>query len=510
MDSIKQMIKKDIDLCNEAIEHPEKSNTLYGQLMAKYKLLFSDFGKGMMPHIKTLRSNYVTELQEIKSQLEVYLMLDLKSINDIQKQESENKKKESAKIKKGDVLKTAFDSYTIVKMIAQGGNGRVFEVFNEDGKSYAAKIVDMKNLIDDKRKRLKNEIYFCEMNSHENIIHIIDDGIFEKCGGSYIFYIMPLYQINLRGLMKRNIDPERIINCFEDICKGLEYAHKKECVHRDIKPENILINESGRCVIADFGIAHFIKNDQRTLVETKSNSRLANFSYRAPEQIDGSNCCTSATDIFALGLILNEMFTGNIPSGANFKKIGDVNAEYAFLDGLVDKMIAQAPEKRHQNSHELLIDYSARLESESNIRKIQKLKEPVSNNLVEFNSIEIVDIKIVDNDLVIVLSDTVNTDWQNLFRNALDLCIISPYCYSQFRFDENKAKYRLSEIYDDSIAVGLINEFKKAVKATNLLYIEKLKEYQQLLYETEIRIRQEEIERLSRENALSAKLKKLL
>ena len=68
----------------------------------------------------------------------------------------------------------------------------------------------------------------------------------------------------------------------------------------------------------------------------------------------------------------------------------------------------------------------------------------------------------------------------------------------------------MSDIYDDSTAVNLIDEFKKAVKATNSLYIEKIKEHQKQLYETEIRIRQEEIERLSRENALRVKLKKLL
>ena len=84
-------------------------------------------------------------------------------------------------------------------------------------------------------------------------------------------------------------------------------------------------------------------------MNTKPQDRLANFEYAAPEQKpSGNREVDRRADIYALGLMLNEMFTGEIRSGSGFKMIGDVSSEYACLDDLVDCMVQQQPENRPQ------------------------------------------------------------------------------------------------------------------------------------------------------------------
>lgn len=99
------------------------------------------------------------------------------------------------------------------------------------------------------------------------------------------FYVMPLYQHTLRGLMDAGIERNRILPLFSLILDGVEAAHLLRVWHRDLKPENVLCDaNSGSAVIADFGIAHFEEDELYTAVETRNGDRLANFQYAAPEQ----------------------------------------------------------------------------------------------------------------------------------------------------------------------------------------------------------------------------------
>lgn len=118
-------------------------------------------------------------------------------------------------------------------------------------------------------------------------------------------------------------------------------------VHRDLKPENFLYDvASNQLAVADFGVASFTSQELLTLVETSPQQRLANFIYAAPEQRHRGAAVDQRSDIYALGLMLNELFTGQVPHGTDYKLIGQVSAEYAFLDSVVAKMITQSPDGR--------------------------------------------------------------------------------------------------------------------------------------------------------------------
>ena len=157
---------------------------------------------------------------------------------------------------------------------------------------------------------------------------------------------MPLAQGSLRNLMADGIHADAVLKYFGQILNGVESAHLQNVWHRDLKPENILVLDDSRLAIADFGIARFAEEELYTLVNTDQNTRLANFLYAAPEQRNRGAPVDQRADIYALGLILNEMFTREVPHGTDYKIIGSVAPQYAYLDDLVAEMLRQSADAR--------------------------------------------------------------------------------------------------------------------------------------------------------------------
>lgn len=250
---------------------------------------------------------------------------------------------DKVKLKKRVEVQSAFNTYTLVKQVGQGGNGRVFQATDKDGDIVAIKFLS-RGLEHKRLKRFKNETFFCLSHEHKNIVSIYDYG---TAGNDYIFYVMPFYTSTLRELMKKGIKHEDISTIFVGLLNGLSFAHKIGAIHRDIKPENILFGGNNLVpVIADFGIAHFTEDNLKTIVETNPKEKIANFQYAAPEQRNLQGKILPQTDIYSAGLILNEMFTGEIPVASGYKKIGDVNPMYQYLDALFDEIFKQNPEDR--------------------------------------------------------------------------------------------------------------------------------------------------------------------
>ena len=249
-------------------------------------------------------------------------------------------------LKRNTILSTILDKYCIEKQIGQGGNGTVFCAKNSEGKEFAIKVIDRAGTTKDKLKRFVNELTFCQNNRHTGIIEVLDSGALEHEQLDIIFCVMPLYPYTLRDKMQENLTAEEKISIFIKLISALEYVHTEGIWHRDVKPENILMDHDDNVVLTDFGIAHFSNEHLIAAVETKNNERLANFQYCAPEQKTRGSVVNGAADIFAGGLILNELFTGKIISGSSYTKISDVDDEWRFLDKLVDEMIAQNPGQR--------------------------------------------------------------------------------------------------------------------------------------------------------------------
>jgi serine/threonine protein kinase len=235
-----------------------------------------------------------------------------------------------------------FGKYTLGKSIGNGGAGVVYKAQTDDNTPCAVKILAATQ--ESKIKRFKNEIFFCLRNQHRNIISVLDYG---QTTDGKVFYVMPLYGGALRNLLSMGIEQDRVLDLFSQILDGVEAAHLNEVCHRDLKPENILWDQTTKTlIVADFGIARFKEEDLQTAVETSDQERLANFLYSAPEQRVKGKTVDQRADIYALGLILNEMFTDDVPQGTGFKRISTVAPTFRYLDAAVDSMVQQDPNNR--------------------------------------------------------------------------------------------------------------------------------------------------------------------
>ncbi len=250
---------------------------------------------------------------------------------------------------KKDKFYTAFSEYTVVDVIGSGGSGIVYRVRDESGAVYALKSVDPSKANHQRIKRFENELHFCLKTEHPNIVKVLDWGYTTRNDTKLPFYVMPYYSETLRSLMKAGIDAQNVLPLFSQVLDGTECVHLSGVVHRDLKPENILVDPTKRLlVLGDFGIAHFSEEELHTAVETRATERLANFQYAAPEQRTKGCKVDSRADIYSLGLILNEMLTGQCPLGTEFKRIAAVAPALAYLDNMVELMIRQDPEARPQ------------------------------------------------------------------------------------------------------------------------------------------------------------------
>ncbi len=252
------------------------------------------------------------------------------------------------------VFETAFDVYEAWSVLGEGGAGKVYSATRSDGIEFALKALRLELSSSERRKRFKNEIDFLSRDRHKNIIRVVDSGLARSERGSAPFYVMPRMAETLRALLSRRLAAEQALPLYAQILDGMEAAHLFGVIHRDIKPENILRHPGeSRLLMADFGIAHFEEDELLTAVESKQNERLANFLYAAPEQRVRNASVDHRADIYALGLLLNEMFTGQVPQGAGYKTITSVAPAFSYLDPLVEAMIQQAPTNRPNSIEEI-------------------------------------------------------------------------------------------------------------------------------------------------------------
>ena len=367
--------------------------------------------------------------------------------------------------KKAKVFTSAFETYTSVKPpIGYGGCGTVFEVTDSDGVKLALKVVDGSRISRQKLKRFRNEIQFCLHPRSNHIVRILDYG---KGEGGQLFCVMPYYPSTLRKQIKAGIPPGEVLRLYSQILDSVEAAHLLGACHRDIKPENILYDvEANRLVLADFGIARFKEDDLLTIVDTSADERLGSFAYAAPEQRFAGKEVDHRADIYALGLLLNEMYTGHIPQGTGFRTIKDIFPEHEYLDGLVDKMIQQQPEQRPASVRHIKEELIWRGIQFVNSQHLDRLKNEVVpdteiNDPLVIEPIRPVGIEDYSNNTLIVrLSKEVNPKWEACFRRRATR-YSTHMSSAMIRFQRNTAQITAAERFVQD-GVDFLKEYCEA------------------------------------------------
>lgn len=273
------------------------------------------------------------------------------------------------------MFETAIDTYTVISQKGAGGSGIVFEVRTSDGHTLALKLLDKSRTPRQKLKRFRNEIVFCMQPVSSHIVRVLDYGTADGC----LFYVMPFYAKTFRDLVKEPLLKGELFELYGQVLDGVDAAHLRGVLHRDIKPENILYDPvTKQIVLADFGVCQFREDELlATTVETGPRERLANFAYAAPEQRVTGQKVDQTADIYALGLILNELFTGQIPQGTNYRQIAEASPEFAYLDKLVEQMLSQKPSERPQSIRSVKDELIARGNDFIHRLKLDALKKIV-------------------------------------------------------------------------------------------------------------------------------------
>lgn len=403
---------------------------------------------------------------------------------------------------------TTFNVYNSIALIGSGGAGNVFKVKDENKEIVAVKCLAPERIKKSKLARFKNELHFCLKNQHPNIIKILDWGHVNLKGKKCPFYVMPFYSETLRSLMKKGVPTDKVLSYFSQILDGVEAAHLQGIWHRDLKPENILCDpSSGILVIADFGIAHFTEEWLYTLIETKSQERLANFQYAAPEQREREKNVDQRADIYALGMILNEMFTGQAPHGTGYKTIGRVSSEYEYLDDLIANMLRQSPEERSATIEDIKKQLIARKNEFVTRQKISTLKQTVIP-VTDIDDLLIADPpKLVDFDwdrgvLTLFLNQPINRKWIWALHNMGNYASIMGKEPGSFTFSGKEAKINARE----NEVQKVIDHFKNWLPKANRVYEQKIRREKQ---EAEEKSRQELQREIEGQEARQRVLKKV-
>jgi serine/threonine protein kinase len=195
--------------------------------------------------------------------------------------------------------------YEILASAGHGSMGNVYKARDrETGETVALKLLKPEIASDQvMMDRFKNELLFARKITHKNVCRVYE---FNRLGGMAYTSMEFVEGESLRSVLNRfgGLPQRKATDLALQICSGLKEAHAQGIVHRDLKPENVMIDAQGNVKIMDFGIARSMEAGTRL-----TGSMVGTPAYMAPEQVAGKPV-DYRTDIYSLGLMLYEMFTG--------------------------------------------------------------------------------------------------------------------------------------------------------------------------------------------------------
>ncbi len=202
--------------------------------------------------------------------------------------------------------------YRVVEEIGRGGMGVVYLAERADGQfeqRVALKLLKRGMDSEDLLRRFLQERQILAWLRHPNIAALLDGGLTDD-GAPY--FVMELAQGRpiTRHCIERTLGVNERLRLFVDVCRGVQHAHRSFIVHRDLKPSNIVVTEAG-VKLLDFGVAKLIGESESAAV-TRTGLGMLTPQYAAPEQFRGE-AVTTATDVYALGMVLYELLTDRLP-----------------------------------------------------------------------------------------------------------------------------------------------------------------------------------------------------
>ena len=249
---------------------------------------------------------------------------------------------------------TLDERYRIVSPLGKGGMGEVYRA--EDlklGQTVALKFLPQSLARNPEAlTQFTREVRLTRQISHPNVCRVFDLGeISDASGNLHTFLTMEFVDgEDLASLMRRigRLPTDKALDIARQMCAGLAAAHEQEIIHRDLKPANVMLDGRGRVRITDFGLAEVsakLHGDQE---------RAGTPAYMSPEQFSGGEI-TAKSDLYSLGLVMYEIFTGKRPfTAATYGEMAQLREKSAItlpsnyvkeIDPLVERVIMRCLEK---------------------------------------------------------------------------------------------------------------------------------------------------------------------
>jgi len=210
-------------------------------------------------------------------------------------------------------------AYRLISIIGHGGMGTVWLAERSDGRferKAAVKFLNVALAGHGLEERFKREGAILGRLSHLNIAELLDAGVTATSQPYLVIEYVEGEPID-RYCDQHRLSVDQRIKLFLDVLAAVAHAHANLVIHRDIKPPNVLVNKDGQVKLLDFGIAKLLEDEGEsaaaTMLTHEGGAPLTP-EYAAPEQITGSPV-TTATDVYALGVLLYLLLTGLHPAG---------------------------------------------------------------------------------------------------------------------------------------------------------------------------------------------------
>jgi len=276
--------------------------------------------------------------------------------------------------------------YNVLEQIGQGGMGVVYK--GRD--SHLDRFVALKVLHDRTRKesnrRFIREAKAASALNHPNIVTIYDIGV----EGDVAFIAMEFVsgETLADAIPRQGLPVTRALNYAVQLADGLATAHRAGIIHRDLKPRNIMVADSGRLKILDFGLAKLIdrrrtadESETRTSDRTEEGQMVGTVAYMSPEQAEGRTLDVRS-DIFSFGVLLYEMIAGRNPFTADtpvrtwsaivgepHRPVSEIVPDCPReLEQVIDRCLRKDPERRWQHMQDVYVALLDLKESDSGRR----------------------------------------------------------------------------------------------------------------------------------------------
>jgi serine/threonine protein kinase len=255
--------------------------------------------------------------------------------------------------------------YTVEELMGSGTFAWVFRARGPDGKPVAIKVLRPRYAGDPEfESRFRNEFQVASELSHDHVIRILTVGR----ENNLTFFAMDHCPDSLAQRVSRDgpLAETELVSVGYQMAAALTFAHTAGFVHRDIKPDNILFTETGRAVLADFGIAKAVSGFAKA---TGQNMTIGTPHYVSPEQAQGRPL-DGRTDLYSLGVTLYNASTGTLPfRSTDWFELARMHVEEAperprilraelseRFERIILKLMAKHPDDRYQTAEHLASD----------------------------------------------------------------------------------------------------------------------------------------------------------